>query len=338
MSDRNKNKNESLSEFIRYKQGKMSGEERNFFERELQKDPFAEEAADGFDSIPADSVSEDLLVLKKQIRSRIITRRRYIYYGIAASVAVLMVISTLVIVINRSNTPQQIAVLTTTEKSSSKKEEQTLPVPAEDIKPEEKEAVRDNIKRKEANKQVIVTDLMQGAGAAEQKQDAVPPVSDPVAEIMLNAINSSVAEMQAAAPMASRAAAKAQIIADSDLYSLNEVVVVGYGAKKADNEDYNTRSGYTPPQPVNGRSAFNKYIEENINRPDTITEGQRVVVVINFTVLLNGSIDSIKIIKSPGKQFSDEAIRLIKSGPQWKPAEENGQAIADEVKIRIIFR
>jgi len=389
----------------------MSGKERNSFEKELQKDPFAEEAAEGFDSITADSVSEDLSILKKRINTRLLNKRRYIYYRIAASVAVLMVISTLYIVLNRDHTTHQIAGLTVTEKSESKKEEQPLPALAEDIKTEEAAAVQDNVKRKEAKKQVIVADKIQVADATVQKQDAMPPVSDPVAEIKLNTINAAIAETQAAAPMASRAAVPAQkqfntggkvissednlpvpgvIVAlkgtntsaitdsggnftislpdsskhtlvanfigmepkefaakadsrtelklDPDVTSLSEIVVVGYGAKKADNEDYNTPSGYTPPRPVAGRSAFNKYIEENINRPDTSTAGQRAVVVINFTVLLDGSIDSIKIVRSPGKQFSDEAIRLIKSGPKWKPAADNGQSIADEVKMRIIFR
>ena len=85
-------------------------------------------------------------------------------------------------------------------------------------------------------------------------------------------------------------------------------------------------------------SGFNKYIEDNLRRPDTETDGQRVVVVLNFRVDMNGKIDSIKVIKSPGKIFSDEAVRLIKEGPAWKPAEENGKIIDDEVRIRIVFK
>jgi TonB family protein len=63
-----------------------------------------------------------------------------------------------------------------------------------------------------------------------------------------------------------------------------------------------------------------------------------VVVVLNFRVDTEGKIDSIRIIRSPNKNFSDEAIRLIKEGPGWKPAEENGKTINDEVRIRIVFR
>ena len=129
-----------------------------------------------------------------------------------------------------------------------------------------------------------------------------------------------------------------QVKLDPSISALSEVVVVGYGTKKAKSEKEDVSTGYAPPSPVNGKLNFDKYIKENQHRPDTITTGQRAVVVISFLVRINGSIDSIRIVSSPGKIFSDEAIRLIKSGPSWKPAEDNGKPIEDEVRIRIVFR
>jgi protein TonB len=63
-----------------------------------------------------------------------------------------------------------------------------------------------------------------------------------------------------------------------------------------------------------------------------------VVVIVSFLVQTNGNIDSIRIVKSPGKSFSDEAIRIIKSGPQWKPAENNGKPVEDVVRLRLVFK
>ncbi len=51
MRDRNKNKRLKFPDFFRYSSDKMSGKERNSFERELQKDPFAMEASEGFASL-----------------------------------------------------------------------------------------------------------------------------------------------------------------------------------------------------------------------------------------------------------------------------------------------
>ena len=48
MSDRNKNIISFITDLFRYHRDELSGLERNTFERELQKDPFSEEAAEGF--------------------------------------------------------------------------------------------------------------------------------------------------------------------------------------------------------------------------------------------------------------------------------------------------
>ena len=96
--------------------------------------------------------------------------------------------------------------------------------------------------------------------------------------------------------------------------------------------------GYIPPQPVIGKQEFDKYIKENIHRPDSLTTDQTEEVTLSFIVKLDGSLESIRITSSPGKLYSDEAIRLIKSGPAWKPAEKSGKPIEDRVKVKILFR
>jgi protein TonB len=116
------------------------------------------------------------------------------------------------------------------------------------------------------------------------------------------------------------------------------VVVVGYGMDKKEVTGAVNSTKHTPATPVIGKSDFDKYIRNNLHRPDTTTSGQRVVVVVSFLVQTDGSIDSIRIVKSPGKSFSDEAIRILKSGPKWKPAEDNGRQVEDIVKLRLVFK
>jgi hypothetical protein len=126
------------------------------------------------------------------------------------------------------------------------------------------------------------------------------------------------------------------------LVALNEMVVVGYGASKranaADENAVDTESGYLPPQPSDGRKDFNNYIEKNIKNPASLPAGKRVVVVVSFTVTSTGSIENIKMLKTPGDEYSKEADRLIKDGPAWKPAERNGEKIDDVVRVRIVFK
>jgi len=129
-----------------------------------------------------------------------------------------------------------------------------------------------------------------------------------------------------------------EIRLDPSALALNEVVVVGYGVSGKSSDEEDLEPGYSPPVPVNGQREFNRYISESMVRPDTATADQKNVVVLSFTVSETGKIDSIEVVRSPGRIFSIEAIRLINEGPAWKPAMENGMAISDEVRIRIVFK
>lgn len=129
-----------------------------------------------------------------------------------------------------------------------------------------------------------------------------------------------------------------EIKLDPSALALNEVVVIGYGVSGKSSGYEDDVSGYSPPVPVTGRREFNNYISENMVRPDTVSSGQRNVVVLAFSVSKEGKIDSITVVRSPGMIFTNEAIRLIKEGPAWNPARENGETIPDEVRIRIVFK
>ena len=89
----------------------MTGKERNSFERELQKDPFLEEASEGFALISPDEVSADYNNLHKQLQQRATYRRRIIYYRIAASIAALMVISSIFILTYKSKSDKQLVAI-----------------------------------------------------------------------------------------------------------------------------------------------------------------------------------------------------------------------------------
>jgi protein TonB len=341
MSDKNKNTGKSLSDFLRYKRGEMTGEERNSFERELQKDPFGYEASEGFESLSSGDILSDLKKIETRIPKAKVRIKGFVIYRIAASVAVLMVISTIFILVQRDKEEVQLAKY---EKASEpfeiSKEEPVI------------QRIADNIQSIPA---VVIgrkkgESVSSGGASAEKRQEnidaedivaEIKEVSDSIGDIKVKKTDIYLAEEKIAAPAAmtktkakSTALSERQVMFDTSVSALDEAEVVGYGASSKKD----TKTGYLSPQPVTGRAAYDKYIEENIQRPDTITVGQKVVVVINFTVLSNGRLDSIKIVRSPGKSFSDEAIRLIKSGPQWKPAEEKGKVVEEEVRLRIVFK
>ena len=109
MSDKNKNKKNRLTDFLRYHRNELSGKERNSFERELQKDPFAEEASEGFSSMSREDVLKDIYDLQKRIKKRTGLRRKFIIYRIAASLALLMAITTIYLYIGRNKPVKTLA-------------------------------------------------------------------------------------------------------------------------------------------------------------------------------------------------------------------------------------
>jgi hypothetical protein len=70
----------------------------------------------------------------------------------------------------------------------------------------------------------------------------------------------------------------------------------------------------TTAQPVGGYPAYQKYIEEN-NR----LKGAKVNAQVSLTfMVVDGKATGIEVLRSPGQAYSDEAIRLVKEGPNWE--------------------
>jgi outer membrane biosynthesis protein TonB len=137
-----------------------------------------------------------------------------------------------------------------------------------------------------------------------------------------------------------------EIVLEPSAMSLDEVVVVGYGhpteralteaVSEIDDLDQEIENTYHGAYPVRGTADFKDYIEENTIYPDSTVS--RAVVVLKFVVTKSGRPSQIEVLKSPSEKFSSEAIRLLKEGPDWVPAENGGQYIEDKTRIRILFK
>ena len=108
--------------------------------------------------------------------------------------------------------------------------------------------------------------------------------------------------------------------------TLNEVVVVGYGAKK--NKKSTTLGSVVKveeqaekeitPQPVIGKRSYQKYLKENLVRPaDEKCAQVKGKVVLTFLVNKEGRPFHIKVKESLCESADKEAIRLIQEGPDW---------------------
>ncbi|MFM8912419.1 MAG: TonB family protein, partial [Flammeovirgaceae bacterium] len=96
---------------------------------------------------------------------------------------------------------------------------------------------------------------------------------------------------------------------ETDTAQLSEVVVVGYGVTRDEN--------YTPvikkAEPVGGLKAYNRYLDNDARYP--LSEVEKKIkgrVSLKFTVKTDGSLDEFKVVKSLGKLFDEEALRMVK--------------------------
>jgi protein TonB len=90
-----------------------------------------------------------------------------------------------------------------------------------------------------------------------------------------------------------------------------------------------------------GESAWRKFLERNL-RGDVATEAGapagQYTVWVQFVVDKEGNVSDVKALTSHGYGMEDEAVRVIKKGPQWKPAIQNGRNVKAYRKQPITFQ
>lgn len=319
--------NSILFEFQRYVRGEMTKREEFTFQKNIRKDLYAEAAIEGFTELPEEETFFFSNLAEEEEEKRMKIRKRLIY-SIVASVVILLLATSAYLVVEKK-------------------------IPVKEFKPFKflnTGTVSPAVLK-------VVSDPAQIAGFQEYESMAgmnlpdirtVPElpalIPDPSpAAVMADSLITGNNEMLATADE-SDASGTGQLIPASGSETQNNVdttaalngsPVKGYGS--ADQQSAAT-VGYIAPQPVTGNSDFTKYIEENLRKPVTLTEGENAVAVVSFVVRSSGNIDSIKVLSSPGEEYTAEAIRIIKEGPAWKPAENNGRVIDDEKMLRIVFK
>ena len=95
-----------------------------------------------------------------------------------------------------------------------------------------------------------------------------------------------------------------------------------------------------------GDKACMKWLQEHIKYPEGYTSNQpQGKVVVSFIVEKDGSLDSIMVKSSPDPLLSEEAIRVVREMPKWKPAHQyfppprqGSEAVRSRFLLPVIFR
>ena len=92
------------------------------------------------------------------------------------------------------------------------------------------------------------------------------------------------------------------------------------------------------PEFPGGDAAFGKYLGNKIRYPAIAKENNvQGKVFLNFTVERDGSLTDIKVVRGIGSGCDDEAVRVLKSSPRWRPGIQNGRAVRVSYTIPISF-
>lgn len=118
----------------------------------------------------------------------------------------------------------------------------------------------------------------------------------------------------------------------------NEDQVAAIKSEKVSPEAKIDTPSYILPSVKGGDTAFKTYVKKNLIFPEEAkTNGITGEVTVSFLVLPNGNLSDFSIVKGIGYGCDKEAIRLIKNGPQWHPAEQNGEKIEKITTCIITF-
>jgi len=82
------------------------------------------------------------------------------------------------------------------------------------------------------------------------------------------------------------------------------------------------------PEFPGGEQALMKFLQDNVKYPEKIGEADIAGrVLVQFVVEKDGSLTDVKVIKSLAPPIDEEAIRVIKLMPKWKPATQKGNPV-----------
>ena len=88
-----------------------------------------------------------------------------------------------------------------------------------------------------------------------------------------------------------------------------------------------------------GEQKLLEYVAKNTKYPQIAREsGIQGRVFIGFVVETDGGISNVKVLRGIGGGCDEEAVRVIKSLPKWKPGKQRGKAVRVSYQIPVNFK
>ncbi len=82
-----------------------------------------------------------------------------------------------------------------------------------------------------------------------------------------------------------------------------------------------------------------KFIQKNVEYPTIARENNiQGTVPLKFVIERDGRVGEVIVLKDPGGGLADEAVRVIKKMPKWKPGKQQGKEVRVWFTVPVVFK
>ena len=93
------------------------------------------------------------------------------------------------------------------------------------------------------------------------------------------------------------------------------------------------------PEFPGGYEGLAKYLSDSITYPAIAKEYNiQGKVYVQFVVEKNGKVSNVKVVRGVDKNLDKEAVRVVKSFPDWKAGKQRGKAVRVYFTVPINFQ
>ncbi|WP_256010973.1 energy transducer TonB [Desertivirga xinjiangensis] len=118
-------------------------------------------------------------------------------------------------------------------------------------------------------------------------------------------------------PNVSAAASDTMVVPQVIAGRTSGVVIRGRSNLPNESKQANPSFVQADSEPVIGWRKYQRYLRNNRSNPEALIQDTNII--ISFTVNRDGRPENFKVVKGLSDAFNNEAIRLVKEGPNWKP-------------------
>ena len=88
-----------------------------------------------------------------------------------------------------------------------------------------------------------------------------------------------------------------------------------------------------------GEAKLMEYVAKNVKYPQIAREtGVQGRVYVNFVVEPDGSVSNVSVLRGIGGGCDEEAVRVVKNMPKWKPGKQRGKAVRVSYMLPVNFK